>query len=111
MSAKLTLGAFKHSTSRACVLLGAVSARAVAVVFVLGAGDSLMAPRDIPHQLRNPGNVENHYLLMFSPPGFDEFLRVTAVPAPGSADGPTKPFPVAARNVREVAADYGIFFG
>ena len=70
-----------------------------------------MAPRDIPHALRNPGNVENHYLLMFSPPGFDEFLRVTAVPAPDNAAFPAEAIPVAARNVREVAAQYGIFFG
>ena len=36
-------------------------------VFILKAGDALLAPRDIPHQLRNSGNFENHYLLMFSP--------------------------------------------
>jgi quercetin dioxygenase-like cupin family protein len=35
--------------------------------FVLKAGDSLMAPRDIPHQLRNSGSTTNHYLLVFSP--------------------------------------------
>src|SRR5262249_29260994 len=34
-------------------------------VYVLRAGDTLIAPRDIPHQLRNSGNVENHYLLLF----------------------------------------------
>ena len=56
-------------------------------VFILRSGDSLMAPRDIPHQLRNSGNVENHYLLVFSPSGFDEFLRVAAVPAPGRRAG------------------------
>jgi mannose-6-phosphate isomerase-like protein (cupin superfamily) len=27
-------------------------------VFILRAGGTLMAPRDIPHQLRNSGNVE-----------------------------------------------------
>ena len=54
-------------------------------VFILSAGDTLMAPRDIPHQLRNSGNVENHYLLMFSPSGFEEFLMATAVPAPDNA--------------------------
>jgi hypothetical protein len=70
-----------------------------------------MAPRNIPHQLRNPGNVENHYLLMFSPPGFDEFLRVTAVPMPENTVDAAESIPVAVRNVREVAADYGIFFG
>jgi quercetin dioxygenase-like cupin family protein len=35
--------------------------------FVLKAGDTLMAPRDIPHQLHNPGSTENHFLLIFSP--------------------------------------------
>jgi hypothetical protein len=80
-------------------------------VFVLRAGDCLMAPRNIPHQLRNPGNVENHHLLMFSPPGFDEFLRVTAVPMLENAAAAAESIPVAVRNVREVAADYGIFFG
>jgi quercetin dioxygenase-like cupin family protein len=50
-------------------------------VFVLREGDTLIAPRDIPHQLRNSGNTENHYLLMFSPSGFEGFLKVTAVPA------------------------------
>ena len=57
--------------------------------FTLRAGDTLMAPRDIPHQLRNSGKTENHYLLMFSPSGFEEFLKVTAVPAPDDAVAPT----------------------
>ena len=80
-------------------------------VFVLRAGDTLMAPRDISHQLRNSGNVENHYLLVFSPSGFEEFLRVTAVPAPDGAAAPTEAPPVPVRNVHQLAADYGIQFG
>ena len=80
-------------------------------IFVLRAGDTLIAPRDIPHQLRNSGNVENHYLLVFSPSGFEEFLRATAVPAPDDAVAPTEPPAVAVRNVHELAADYGIQFG
>jgi mannose-6-phosphate isomerase-like protein (cupin superfamily) len=80
-------------------------------VFSLGPGDCLMAPRDIPHELRNPGSVDNHYLLLFSPSGFDEFLRVTAVPAPDDADPASETAPVAVPNVREIAADYGILFG
>jgi mannose-6-phosphate isomerase-like protein (cupin superfamily) len=91
------------------VLSGELEAVVGGESFTLRAGDCLMAPRNIPHRLRNPGKVENHYLLMFSPPGFDEFLQVTAIPAPGNAV--TGPPPVATRNVREVAADYGIFFG
>jgi mannose-6-phosphate isomerase-like protein (cupin superfamily) len=80
-------------------------------VFVLGVGDTLIGPRDIPHQLRNSGKVENHYLIEFSPPGFEEFLKTTAVPAPDNAVAPTEPPPVAVRNVVEFAADYGIHFG
>jgi uncharacterized RmlC-like cupin family protein len=80
-------------------------------IFVLGTGDTLMAPRDIPHQLRNPGDVENHYLLAFSPSGFEAFLTATAVPAPDNAVAPSKPPAVTVRNVHELAADYGILFG
>jgi oxalate decarboxylase/phosphoglucose isomerase-like protein (cupin superfamily) len=79
--------------------------------FVLRGGDTLIAPRDIPHQLRNSGTVENHYLLVFSPSGFEEFLMVTAVPAPDNAVAPTEPPAVPVRNVHQLAADFGIRFG
>jgi len=80
-------------------------------VFILRAGDTLMAPRDIPHRLRNSGNAENHYLIMFSPSGFEGFLEATTVPAPDNAVAPTKPPAVAVRNIQELATDYGILFG
>ena len=80
-------------------------------VFVLRGGDSLIAPRDIPHQVRNSGSTENHYLLIFSPSGFEEFIMATGVPAPDNADAPTEPPAVAVRNVHELAASYGILFG
>ena len=77
---------------------------------MLRPGDSLMAPREIPHQLRNSGDVENHYLLVFSPSGFEEFLRMTAVPAPENAPAPTKPPAIPVQNVHELATDFGILF-
>ena len=80
-------------------------------VFILRAGDTLIAPRDIPHQLRNSGDVENHYLIMFSPSGFEGFLKATAVPAQDNAVAPTEPPAVAVWNVHQLAADYGILFG
>ena len=79
--------------------------------FVLKPGDSLVAPRDIPHQLRNSGDVENHYLLIFWPSGFEGFLEATAVPAPDNAVAPTEPPAAAIRNVHELASQYGILFG
>jgi glyoxylate utilization-related uncharacterized protein len=80
------------------VLSGELEAAVGGKVFVLRAGDCLIAPRDIPHQLRNPGNVENHYLLIFSPSGFEEFLRVAAVPTPHNVAVPAQHIPVAVRN-------------
>ena len=85
--------------------------------FVLKAGDTLMAPRDIPHQLRNPGNTENHFLLIFSPSGFEEFVMATAMPAPDNAAAPTErqlqagDSSLAIQNVHELATEYGILFG
>jgi hypothetical protein len=48
---------------------------------------------------------------MFSPSGFEEFLKATAVPAPDNAVAPTEPPAVAVRNVLELASEYGIRFG
>ena len=79
--------------------------------FVLRPGDTLLAPRDIPHQLGNSGNATNHYLLVFSPSGFEEFIMATAVPAPDDAVAPTDPPAVAVQNVHKLAAEYGIVFG
>lgn len=85
--------------------------------FVLQAGDSLMAPRDIPHQLRNSGSTMNHYLLVFSPSGFEEFIMATAVSAPDNAAAPTErqlqgeALAIAIQNVHRLATDYGIVFG
>jgi quercetin dioxygenase-like cupin family protein len=86
-------------------------------VFVLKAGDTLMAPRDIPHELRNSGSTTNHYLLVFSPSGFEEFIMATALPAPDNAVAPTERQlqvgdpSLAIQNVRKLASEYGILFG
>jgi len=93
------------------VLAGELKVTVGENVFLLGPGDSLLAPRDIPHELRNSGDTTNHYLLVFSPSGFEEFMMATAVSAPDNAVAPTKPPAVAVRNVHELAANYGILFG
>jgi quercetin dioxygenase-like cupin family protein len=56
--------------------------------FVLNEGDVLMAPRNIPHELRNSGSTTNHYLLLFSPSGFEDFVMATALPPPDNAVAP-----------------------
>ena len=92
------------------VLSGELEAIVGDEVFTLRAGETLIAPRNIPHQLRNSGAVANHYLIMFSPAGFEEFLKATSVPASDNAVAPTEPPALAVRNVFELAADYGIRF-
>ncbi len=93
------------------VLAGELKVTVGETNFVLRPGDTLFAPRDIPHQLRNSGNSTNHYLLIFSPSGFEEFVMATAVPAPDNAIAPTEPPAVAVQNVRELVTEYGILFG
>jgi quercetin dioxygenase-like cupin family protein len=93
------------------VLAGELEVSLGEKTFVLRQGDTLLAPRDIPHQLRNSGNATNHYLLVFSPSGFEEFIIATAVPAPENAVAPTEPPAVAVQNVHKLATDYGILFG
>lgn len=93
------------------VLTGELEVTVGEKTFVLRPGDTLLAPRDIPHKLRNSGNTTNHYLLVFSPAGFEEFIMATAVPAPDNAVAPTEPPAVAVQNVHELATDYGIIFG
>ena len=109
------LGVPRHTHTREdealFVLSGELEATVGDKIFTLRAGETLIAPRNIPHQLRNPSTVANHYLIVFSPSGFEEFLKATSVPAPADAVAPTEPPPVAVRNVFELAADYGIHFG
>jgi quercetin dioxygenase-like cupin family protein len=93
------------------VLAGELEATVGEKTIVLRTGDTLLAPRDIPHQLRNSGDTTNHFLLVFSPSGFEEFMMATAVPAPDNAVAPTEPPAEAVRNVFELATDYGIVFG
>jgi glyoxylate utilization-related uncharacterized protein len=95
------------------VLAGELEVTVGERTFVLRPGDTLLAPRDIPHKLRNSGKTTNHYLLVFSPSGFEEFITATAVPAPDNAVAvaPTEPPAVAVQNVHKLAVIYGIVFG
>jgi quercetin dioxygenase-like cupin family protein len=79
--------------------------------FLLRPGDTLLAPRNIPHEIKNTGTTENRYLIVFSPAGLEKFLKATAVTALEDTPASTEPPPVAVQNVMEVAASYGIQFG
>jgi oxalate decarboxylase/phosphoglucose isomerase-like protein (cupin superfamily) len=108
------MGVPRHTHSREdevyFVLTGELEVTVGVKTFVLGPGDTLLAPRDIPHELRNSGNTTNHYLLVFSPSGFEEFIMATAVPAPDNAVAPTEPPAVAVENVQKLATRKGIIY-
>jgi len=93
------------------VLAGELEVTVGDEMFVLQPGDTLLAPRDIPHELRNSSKTTNHYLLVFSPSGFEEFIMATAVPAPDNAEAPSVPPAIAVENVHKLAASFGILFG
>ena len=109
------IGVPRHSHKREdetyYVLSGELKVEVADQSFLLRPGDTLFAPRNIPHQLKNTGETENRYLLVFSPAGFENFIDATAVTAPEGASAPTEPPRVAIQNVIELAASYGIQFG
>jgi len=80
-------------------------------VFILRAGDTLIGPRNIPHQLHNSGNAENHCLIMFSSSGFEEFLKGRRFLRRTMRLLQRNQPALAVRNVLELAAGYGIHFG
>jgi mannose-6-phosphate isomerase-like protein (cupin superfamily) len=93
------------------VLAGELEVTVGDETFFLQPGDTLLAPRGIPHKLRNSGKTTNEYLLVFSPSGFEEFIMATAIPAPENAVAPTEPPAVGVENVHKLAASFGILFG
>jgi quercetin dioxygenase-like cupin family protein len=109
------IGVPRHTHTREdetyCVLSGELKVEVGDQSFLLRPGDTLFAPRNIPHQLKNTGKTENRYLLVFSPAGFENFIDATAVTAPEGASAPTEPPRVAIQNVMDLAASYGIQFG
>ncbi len=48
-------------------------------VFMLKAGESYFAPRDVPQRPRNVGHVPARALLVTTPGGFDEFIESAGV--------------------------------
>jgi hypothetical protein len=64
------------------VLAGELEVGVGEEIYILRAGDTPIGPRNLPHRLRNASNAGNHYRIMFSPSGFEGFVKATAVPAP-----------------------------
>ena len=73
---------------------------------VLGPGQSVLAPRDVPHAYRVESE-EAHWLLITTPAGFEAFVREVAEPAPAEKLPPAgRPFDPTV--LRQAAAKVGI---
>jgi quercetin dioxygenase-like cupin family protein len=79
--------------------------------FLLRPGDTLLVPRNIPHQIKNTGTAENRFLRVFTPAGFENLMDAMAVTSPEGALAPTELPKVAVQSVMELAASYGVHFG
>lgn len=53
---------------------------------VLGAGDSIVLPRDVPHTFQVSPDAEARWLVFLTPGGFESFFREVGVP--NEYDGP-----------------------
>jgi mannose-6-phosphate isomerase-like protein (cupin superfamily) len=69
--------------------------------FTLQAGQTYFAPRNIPHRLRNTGNVPARALLINTPGTFDKFVLVAGTPV--GQDAPASVFPDAEQVQRPLA--------
>jgi glyoxylate utilization-related uncharacterized protein len=59
-------------------------------VHVLRAGDSVIAPRGVPHTLRN-GDGGARSLVASTPASFESFVRAVGATAPGPRSSPRSP--------------------
>ena len=48
---------------------------------MLSAGDFLLAPRGVPHTIRNTGSEDVRMLIMSTPAGFEDFVQAFGTPA------------------------------
>ena len=76
--------------------------------FVLKAGESYFGPRNIPHRLRNPGNVTARAMLINTPGTFDEFVRQAGVPIDEAIAPSGPPTPEQVQHILALAERFGV---
>jgi mannose-6-phosphate isomerase-like protein (cupin superfamily) len=76
--------------------------------FVLRAGQSYFAPRNIPHRLRNRASRAARALLINTPGTFDEFVRQAGVPPADAAALAGPPDPESVQHILMLAESFGV---
>lgn len=74
------------------------------------AGETVVAPRNVPHRYRVDSEDGARWLVLVAPGDFERFVRDTARPADGNELPPRggPPTPEQARALTEIAARHGI---
>ena len=71
-------------------------------------GESLFAPRNIPHHFKNSGTGEAVLLETASPAGIEDFFIAAGKPLANRNDPPQPPTAADIQLMRKIAPDYGI---
>jgi len=74
---------------------------------VVKAGETVFLPRGIAHQLMNVSGQPTRYLLLCTPPGFEDFVAV-AGRVRGPDEMPGRPGPEDIARLKEAAPRFGI---
>jgi len=90
------------------VLVGEVTFYLGDKTIVLHKGESLFAPRDIPHYFKNTGTEEAVLLEIASPAGVEVFFEAAGRPLASRNDQPQPPTSEDIKRMRAIAPDYGI---
>jgi mannose-6-phosphate isomerase-like protein (cupin superfamily) len=76
--------------------------------FTMQAGQTYFAPRNIPHRLRNTGNVPARALLINTPGTFDKFVQMAGTPAGQDESTPGFPDPEGMQRLLALAEEFGV---
>lgn len=79
-------------------------------VYKAKSGDFVFGPKDVPHMytVDSPGHVR--LLMIFSPAGFEDFVRATSVPASSLVPPPPETVNVDYEAVAKLASQFGAEF-
>jgi quercetin dioxygenase-like cupin family protein len=95
------------------VLEGRISYRIGDSRFDATAGHTLFGPKGIPHGFIGVSDEPARYLIIYSPAGFEEFIRESSVPAPEFTlppNPPGPPDPATVERLGALTAKYGCRF-
>jgi len=71
-------------------------------------GQSLVAPRHIPHTFRNVGTSMGRMIVVVTPAGLEKFFAEIGVPLPSADSPPVEPTAADIERLKEAAPRYGL---